>query len=265
MCEGENVVMSKDSTINTLIVALMLCLVCSIVVSTAAVTLKPQQALNKALDQKINILKVAGLWREDSSVDELFVDIDTQIVDLQTGEYTQDIDIETYDQRKAAKDSQQSITLQKGIDVASINRRANYAKVYLVKENNKVIRTVLPIHGYGLWSTLYGYVTLERDMNTIYAIKFYDHRETPGLGGEVDNLKWQAMWKGKQLFNQQDEIAIEVVKGRVVAGNVHAQYQVDGLSGATLTSNGVTNMLRFWMGEYGFKKYIHRIHERYKQ
>ena len=199
------------------------------------------------------------------NVDELFVDIDPQIVDLHNGEYVQDIDIEIYDQRKAAKDSQQSIALEKGIDVASINRRANFAKVYLVKENDEVIRTVLPIHGYGLWSTLYGYVTLERDMNTIYAIKFYDHRETPGLGGEVDNLKWQAMWKGKQLFNEHDEVAIEVVKGNVVAGNEHAQYQVDGLSGATLTSNGVTNMFRFWMGEYGFKKYIHRIREGYKQ
>lgn len=257
--------MSKDSTTNTLIVALVLCLVCSIVVSSAAVVLKPQQELNKALDQKINILKVAGLWREDSNVDELFVDIDPQIVDLHKGVYVQDIDIETFDQRKAAKDYQQSITLEKSIDVASINRRANFAKVYLVKENNQVIRTVLPIHGYGLWSTLYGYVTLERDMSTIYAIKFYDHRETPGLGGEVDNIKWQAMWNGKQLFNEQDEIAIEVVKGSVVAGNVHAQYQVDGLSGATLTSNGVTNMFRFWMGEYGFKKYIHRIREGYKQ
>ena len=251
--------MSKDSTFNTLFVALVLCLVCSIVVSTAAIALKPQQELNKSLDQKINILKVAGLWQDGKEIEELFSIIQSQIVDLQTGDIVEDIDVSKFDQRKAAKDIQQSIELDKTIDIASINRRANYAKVYLVKENEEIKRVVFPIHGYGLWSTLYGYVTLEQDMNTIYAITFYDHRETPGLGGEVDNSKWQKSWKGKQLFDQNGRIAIEVIKGSVIAGTAKANYQIDGLSGATLTANGVTNMFHFWMGEHGFKNYMQKI------
>ena len=184
---------------------------------------------------------------------------------LKNGDYTvsisvaDEINAAIYDQRKASKINNLSIELASDIDLANINRRANFAKIYLVKEDNQVVRYVLPIHGYGLWSTLYGYVTLEEDLNTIYALKFYDHKETPGLGGEVDNLKWQASWKGKQLFDQDNQLALNVVKGAVVPGNVNENYQVDGLSGATLTSNGVTNMFQFWMGEYGFEEFMNKV------
>ncbi len=251
--------MSKDSTANILIVAVTLCLICSIVVSTVAVKLRPKQQKNKILDQKVNILKVSGLWEQGADIEELFSSIQSRVINLDTGDIADDIDATTYDQRQASKISELSVELKSDIDVANINRRANFAKIYLVKENNVVNRYVFPIHGYGLWSTLYGYVTLEKDMNTIYALKFYDHRETPGLGGEVDNLKWQASWKGKKLFNQDNELALSVVKGAVVSGNPNESYQVDGLSGATLTSNGVTNMFHFWMGEHGFEKFMNKV------
>ena len=251
--------MPKDSAVNILVVAVTLCLVCSVIVSTAAVKLKPAQQYNKILDQKINILKVAGLWRENADIDELFAAIETRIVDIDKGEFASHIDVESYDQRKAAKNPDLSIVLDDSVDQASINRRANFAKVYLVKQNNRIDRYVFPVHGYGLWSTLYGYVTLEKDMNTVYALKFYDHRETPGLGGEVDNLKWQAGWQGKKLFNHQNQLVLSVIKGSVVPASENEMYQVDGLSGATLTANGVTNMLHFWMGEYGFRKFMDNI------
>ena len=179
--------MSKDSTTNILIVAVTLCLICSIVVSTAAVKLRPEQQRNKILDQKINILKVSGLWEQDADIEALFSSIETRVINLDTGDIADEIDVAAYDQRKASKVNELSIELDSEIDVANINRRANFAKIFLVKESDVVSRYVFPIHGYGLWSTLYGYVTLEKDMNTIYALKFYDHRETPGLGGEVDN------------------------------------------------------------------------------
>ena len=251
--------MSKDSTTNILLVAITLCLVCSVIVSTAAVKLRPLQQTNKALDQKINILKVSGLWEEGSDVESLFSSIETRVINLNTGEVADEIDTRTFDQRKASKITDLSIELEGDIDVANINRRSNFAKIYLVKENNQVDRYVFPVHGYGLWSTLYGYVTLEKDMNTIYALKFYDHRETPGLGAEVDNIKWLTLWKGKKLFDAENQLALTVVKGAVVPGNVKESYQVDGLSGATLTSNGVTNMFHFWMGEYGFEKFMNKV------
>ena len=89
-------------------------------------------------------------------------------------------------------------------------------------------------------------------------IHFYHHKDTPGLGGEVDNPRWQAQWQGKKLFDPEGAVAFQVKKGNVQANDVRAQYQVDGLSGATLTSNGVTNMFHFWMGENGYQKFIQR-------
>ncbi|MFK8027713.1 MAG: Na(+)-translocating NADH-quinone reductase subunit C [Gammaproteobacteria bacterium] len=251
--------MSKDSTTNIIVVAITLCLVCSVIVSTAAVKLRPAQEKNKILDQKINILKVSGLWQESADIESLFSSIETRLINLNTGEIANDIDVVGFDQRKASKDAQLSIELDDAVDIANINRRSNYAKIFLVKENNKIDRYVFPVHGYGLWSTLYGYVTLEKDMNTIYALKFYDHRETPGLGGEVDNVKWQDLWKGKRLFDSDNKLALTVVKGAVIPGSEKEIYQVDGLSGATLTSDGVTNMFRFWMGEHGFKKFMNKV------
>ncbi|MDW3094937.1 MAG: Na(+)-translocating NADH-quinone reductase subunit C [Gammaproteobacteria bacterium] len=251
--------MSKDSTTNILLVAITLCLVCSVIVSTAAVKLRPQQEMNKILDQKINILKVSGLWQDGADIESLFSSIDTRIINLDTGEVTDEIDVATFDQRKASKIAELSIKLDDDVDVANINRRSNFAKIFLVKNDNKIDRYVFPVHGYGLWSTLYGYVTLEKDMNTIYALKFYDHRETPGLGGEVDNIKWQSSWKGKKLFDADGQLALKIIKGSVVPGNAEESYQVDGLSGATLTSDGVTNMFHFWMGELGFEKFMNKV------
>lgn len=248
--------MQKNSTTNILLVTFILCIACSVIVSTAAVKLRPLQISNKALDQKINILQVAGLWQQDLSIDEMFANIETRLIDIDAGDYNQTIALQDFDQRQAAKDTELSIELSKEQDIANINRRENYAKVYLVKERDQVVRYVLPVHGYGLWSTLYGYVTLESDFNTVYAIKFYDHKETPGLGGEVDNPRWQALWKGKKIFDSEGAVAIEVNKTAALGNDTKARYQVDGLSGATLTSNGVTNMMRFWMGNNGYRKFI---------
>ena len=253
--------MSKDSTASTLIVAFVLCLVCSVVVSGAAVYLRPLQEINKTLDQKKNILQVAGLWpkgneREGVDINAVFSSVEAKLVDLKTGEYVDDVDLDAYDQRIAAKDPKQSRKLSSEEDVASIKRQANYAKVYLLRDGQALDRVILPIHGYGLWSTLYGYVALDSDANTVSAIKFYEHLETPGLGGEIDNPRWQSIWKGKQIYDQDGNPVIRVVKGQ---GDAASAHQIDGLSGATLTSDGVTNMFQFWLGENGFKPFLDRL------
>ena len=92
-------------------------------------------------------------------------------------------------------------------DPASIGRRSNYVTIYLLKNNDGTIdKLILPIHGYGLWSTLYGFVALEEDTNEIFGLQFYQHAETPGLGAEVDNPKWKAQWKGKSLRNEDGDL-----------------------------------------------------------
>jgi len=244
----------NDSTAKTLFIATALCLLCSIIVSTAAVGLRPAQEANKLLDKRKNIIQIGGLSEEGKSVDELFAGIEARVVNLETGTYADDMDPETYDQRKAEKDPAMSDALTD--DPASIKRREKFATVYLVKEGEQVTRVILPIRGYGLWSTLRGFVAIEGDANTIVGLGFYEHAETPGLGGEVDNPNWKAKWPGKLAFNADGDLAIEVIKGSVGATTPDAEHKVDGLAGATLTSRGVSNLLRFWLGEQGFGAYL---------
>ena len=184
--------MGNDSISKTFGVALALCVVCAVVVSSAAVILRPTQEVNKLLDLKANILASAGLLQEGVSIETQFEQISTRVVDLQTGEFTDAVDAATYDQRKASKDPALSMVLDPKQDPAKIKRRANYATVYMVEGEQGIEKIILPIKGYGLWSTLYGFLALEADFETVAGIGFYEHTETPGLGGEVDNPRWKA-------------------------------------------------------------------------
>jgi len=252
-------VSSKDGVSRTLITALALCLVCSVIVSAAAVLLKPAQEANKTLDRKRNILAAAGMLDEDKTIDEQFADISARVVDLRTGKFSDDVDPAAYNQKKAAKDPAQSGALTAEQDLAKIGRKENYAVVYMVEsapgEYDKII---LPVRGYGLWSTLYGFVALESDANTIAGLGFYEHGETPGLGGEVDNPRWKAIWPGKQVY-RDGNVEIGLIKGAVNPQGANALYQVDGLSGATLTSKGITNLVQFWLGEDGFQEFLNNL------
>ena len=254
---------NKDSIRNIISVSLMVCLVCSIVVAGAAVALKPQRLANKDLDRNKNILEAAGLYAKDSSsaslnISELFENFEIRLVDLEEKRLLSDLeasdlgfDPAKYDQRKSAKDPGLSRALSKKEDIASISRRARYSVVYILRYEGVLDKVVIPIHGYGLWSTLYGFLALESDLRTISGITFYEHGETAGLGGEVDNPAWKSQWQGKILY-EAGEVRLEVLKGAVNPASADAKYQVDGLSGATLTSRGVNNLISYWMGEDGF-------------
>ena len=250
---------SNDSTAKTLFVAFSLSIVCAIFVSTAAVVLKPVQEVNKALDRKRNILAAAGMLEEGKSIEEQFAQISTRVVDLRTGKFTDEIDPLAYDQRRAAKDPQLSQALSADEDIAKVSRREDYSLVYVVEDSSGDLdKIILPIHGYGLWSTLYGYIALESDVNTVAGLGFSEHGETPGLGGEVDNPRWKANWPGKQVYRDGD-VALSLIKGSVDPTAQNAPWEVDGLAGATLTARGVTNLVHFWLGENGFKPFLNNL------
>lgn len=254
--------MSNDSTSKTLTVAFVLCIVCSIIVSGAAVFLKPLQQENKLRDKQENILKAAGLFNDESDVTALFAQIEKKVVDIESGEYVEDdFDVAAYDQRKAKNNPEQNVNIEASKDIAGLKRRAKYAEVYLVKgKDGQVDTLVLPVSGYGLWSTLYGFIALGSDLNTVVGLSFYDHGETPGLGGEVDNPKWKSQWPGKKVFGANGEIMAKLKKGGINPANeLERTHFVDGLSGATLTSNGVSNLLKFWFGENGFGAYLSKL------
>lgn len=253
-------VLSNDSLEKTIAVALALCLVCAVLVSLATVALRPLQSYNKALDMKKNILDVAGLLQDNTDIDQAFKErIESKIVDLKTGEYIDSINADDYDQRKAAKDPAQNELIPVDKDIASIRMKAKYTKIYLVKKGDQLQSIILPVNGYGLWSTMYGFLALEPDAQTVQSINLYDQAETPGLGGEVVNPIWRALWKGKKVYSDKGDVALTLVKGGVDESRADAVYKVDGLAGATLTSRGVSNLIQYWMGAEGFATYLNKI------
>jgi Na+-transporting NADH:ubiquinone oxidoreductase subunit C len=248
-------VANNDSVSKTIIVAVALCVVCSVLVSGAAVALKDMQVANVIEDRNRNILAAAGLLQEDVSISEQFASVLPRLVDLRTGRFSDAEDADTYDQRAAAKDPAQSEALTSADDIASLGRRENYAVVYVVQHQGELDKVILPVYGPGLWGKLYGFIALESDGNTVAGLGFYEHKETPGLGGEVDNPAWKGIWPGKQVY-RDGAVEIALIKGSVDAASPDAAYQIDGLAGATLTSRGVSNLVQFWLGENGFGPFI---------
>jgi len=252
----------NDSKKKTLVVALALSLVCSMLVSVSAVVLRPLQIENATIDRQRNILAAAGLLEEDTDVAAAFSKIEARVVDLESGNFTDAVDAASYDQRRAARDPTLSTTVQREEDIAGVGRRARYATVYLVKVGDAVEQFILPIHGYGLWSTLYGFIALESDLNTVVGLNFYEHGETAGLGAEVDNPAWLSKWRGRRVFDVSGVPVLRVAKGASRASGDAAVHEVDGLAGATLTSDGVTNMLHFWLGRQGFGPFLENMRKR---
>ena len=262
----------RETKTQILKVAVLLCLVCSSLVSAAAVLLKPRQERNKDRERKKNILIAAdGLFdparHTDADVfplyDKYIGPEGERIVDLAGTDWYADPPVENYDQRAATRDPALSDPVPPSKDLATIRRREKYSYVYLVEKEGRLDQVVLPIRGYGLWSTLWGFVSLDAESIRqgpeqifVRGLAYYEHQETPGLGGEVDNPVWRARWKGKHIYDQNWNVVIEVVKSKT-----EPDHQVDALSGATITSNGVTNMMRYWFGEEGFQPFVKRLHE----
>jgi len=258
---------STDSIRNVITVALSLCIVCSVLVSASAVFLKPVQVKNKTLNLKENILRSAGMLSGPATKEEiesLFTTLTPKIIDLETGEYVDPsaagyASIDDFDQQKLKQNPEYSEALDSGEDIAGIKRRERYAKVFLVREEDQLSRVILPVRGYGLWSTLYGYIAVQGDGNTVVGLGFYEHAETPGLGDQVDDPEWIAQWPGKEIYGEDGDPAVRLVKGGVNPSAPTAKYSVDGFAGATLTARGVENLLVYWLGDSGFKSFLSRV------
>ena len=242
---------------NKLIIPLVACIACAIIVSVTAVSVRPEQNLNIENEKKVKILAAAGIQTE--KVDEEFLRIKTVFVDFETDKLV--IIDPAYDHIKAASNPDQSTVIPKADDIAVLKRRENIGTIYVwVDEKNAIEKLVLPIRGYGLWGTLYGYLSLDSDLNTVRGIEYYDHKETPGLGGEVDNPNWKSDWYGKRIYNENGSVALYVTKGAS-----STDYEIDGISGATLTTNGVSNMIKYWLGDNGYGPIIKNLNEEIKK
>jgi len=258
MPEAKKPGFSRDSIGNTLFVAIGVSLVCSVLVSAAAIVLRPQQEANQREFRQRIVLEVAGMYDPGADIASQFAHIETKLVDLESGDYVQDIDPQTFDAEAAVNDPRLSIAIPREFDIAGVRRRAIYAPVYIVREGGAIQQYILPVRGKGLWSTLYGYLSVAPDGHTVSGLRFYEHAETPGLGDQIEKESWLAQWPGKQLYDAQGNPQIRVVRGQVQPGP-DADHQIDGLSGATLTGKGVTNLIRYWTGPNGFGPYLAKI------
>jgi Na+-transporting NADH:ubiquinone oxidoreductase subunit C len=248
---------SNDSLKNIIGVALGVCLVCSILVAAAAVLLKPRQVANQKLERQKNILIAGALIKEKQKVDakkvfSIFSEkIQPALIELKTGDLlpkekmTGKLDPENFNIKKIYLDPEYGRDVPPDQYTAGIKRVPTHMIIYFVKEGDNISRVIFPVYGSGLWSTLYGFLALDRELKTVEGFTIYEHGETPGLGGEVDNPKWKALWKGKIAFNDAGVLQLEVLKGTAAPGST---MEIDGLSGATLTTRGVDDMIAFWFG-----------------
>ncbi len=261
--------MADDSTSKTLSITLAVCVVCSILVSAAAVNLRGLQEENKKIDKIINILQAGQLYVDNSNVLALYNEnIEPILVELSTGNqidksnFTQELNIDTFNIKTISSHPVLGESVQPTKDIARIKRKPKYMVVYLVKKHGKTDKIIFPIYGKGLWSTLYGFMALSSDLQTIEGLTFYDHGETPGLGGEIDNPSWKESWRGKSAFDASGKILISVIKGKVPRNQPETNYQIDGLSGATLTTRGVDQLIKFWLGGDGYGPFLKKMRAR---
>ncbi len=250
--------MARDSVLGTFVVATVLCLVCSLVVSSAAVLLHDKQEENKRLDVQKNVLVAAGLI--DGNADKAMIAktyeelIKPVPVKLGTDEVADVPD--NYSAADARTIAEQSSPIETTGPKPGVARRENVAYVYQVVKDGKVESYVIPIYGKGLWSTLYGFIALADDGDTVVGISYYQHAETPGLGGEVESDKFKNDFKGKEIYDDEGDPAVKLIKGSVGPSTPDAEHSVDGLSGATITSKGVQNMVNYWLGDDAFGPYL---------
>jgi Na+-transporting NADH:ubiquinone oxidoreductase subunit C len=257
--------MSNDSLKNIIGVALGVCLVCSILVATATVALKSRQEANKRLEKLKNILLAGDLMKkgEKTDIEAVFAEkIKSALIELKTGEQlpeekmTGDLSPEKFDVKVVAKEPDTSRLIPAADDQAHIKRMPVDMMVYFVKEGDGFSKVIMPVYGSGLWSTIYGFLALDKDLKTVRGFTVYEHGETPGLGGEVENPRWQNTWKGKMAFDDQGHLKLKVIKGKASPGSTS---EIDGLSGATLTTRGVDNFIHFWLGSKGYGPFLAKL------
>lgn len=256
--------MSSDSTKKTISVALGVCLACSVFVSSATVALDSIQRQNKKLDKMKNILQAGNLPFEEKNTEEVFKEkIVPFIVDIESGsildksKYTPELNPDAFNIKSLSESKQFGKDISVENDLGNIKKRPKFMLCYeVVNQNKEIEKYIFPVFGKGLWSTMYGFLAINKDLKTVEGITFYEHGETPGLGGEIDNSNWKASWKGKQAFDENGIAILHVLKGKVEPNDPNKKNQIDGLSGATLTTRGVDNLIKYWMGEDGYAKFL---------
>jgi Na+-transporting NADH:ubiquinone oxidoreductase subunit C len=257
---------TKDSPLRALLTVLVTAVVCSTIVSASVVLLRPIQLNNQLLKRSGNVMQLTGLLPSGGAVEDdellrLFKSLDARVVNIDGAAFDPAIDPYTFDAGKAAGDPELSVAIPPAEDRARLGRRSRYQVAYLVWRDDALDRVILPIQGAGMWSMLYGYVAVESDLNTLAGVIFYEQNETPGLGDQITQDYWESQWGGKQLYDDTGEMLFHVAEGPVTPGSAAADFQVDALTGATVTANAVTALMQYWFGPGGYAPLLKQLRE----
>lgn len=243
--------MNKESLPRTFLVAGGVALFCSLMVSLAVQTLRPMQVDLQDLDRSRAILEAAELLptadADDREIVARFLSLDARLVDLDSGWFAEAVDAHAYDHwRVRAGDSNEEV---KETDTAD----TNYVPVYLVKKTGALNKIVLPVHGPGMWSTIYGYIALGEDLNTITGVTFHRHAETPGVGDRIQEPNWLATWRGKRIRDENGVTRFRVTR------DASGPYEVDIISGASVTAEASGKIVRTWLGDDHLGPFLNRL------
>ena len=259
--------MKQFSNIYVVIFATVMVVIVATILSFVYMQLKPKQIKNEEIEQMKNILAYVNIESNAKNAEKSFKKyiVDNYVMNIK-GEKIKDADAFSIDMKKEASKIQKINTLNNNLKEVKKSPFSNFlASVIKFKEKNKAaieseILNIeetrrLPVYickkgkstyyvfamrGKGLWGPIWGYISLEDDFNTVYGIYFSHESETPGLGAEISESEFQAMFRGKKLFENSQFVSVKVIKGGAEPGNLHG---VDAISGGTVTSKAVEDML----------------------
>lgn len=237
----------NESRVKTLCVAFIVSAACALMVTAATVVLRPIQAQNRAAEQEA---RLEALITAVPGVAELVgaaggAALSTVVVDLRRG--TAASEITPQNLQSALADPANWTEIAPGDDVAGIRSRPDFAQIYLLREGERVSLAILPIVGTGYNGRIQALLALDGDMQTLAGIAITEQSETPGLGARIEEPRWQLSFAGKQLFDAAGRARFAVARGQA-----RTDHEVDGITGATRTSNAITQMVRFWVGPHGY-------------
>jgi len=246
----------NDDRFKTFGIAVLVAFTCAVVVSVASVALKPLQDAHleaeraAKMEAMLNTLpEMRGLMQEAG-----ITELETRLVNLSDGSFVPNLDTADFDAIAAADHPATSIEIPSEADVAGLKRREHHSLVHLLESDGELKLLVLPMRAAGYQSTITAMLALQPDLRTIAALTITGQGETPGLGARIAEPDWAALWPGKQIADDDGKIVIDIVRGQATG-----PYEIDGIAGATRSSNAVGVMLDFWLGDLGFGPFLDRL------
>ena len=244
----------NESRTKTIGMAFLVAAVCAVLVNGATVVLRPIQAQNRAHEQQVRLeALVSAIPGMSELVEGAGGDaLSAVVVDLETGWAANDVSPDTLD--AALQDAANWTPLTAEQDIAGLGTRPNFTQIYILRNGEDVSLAILPIAGAGYQGPIQGMLAMHGDMNTIAGLAITEQVETPGLGARIEEPAWQAQFPGIKVRDPSGKLRFTIQRGPATN-----DYEVDGITGATRTSNAMTQIIRFWMGPEGYEPFFDAV------